>query len=60
MQYTRVYVDARGETHYEEVEVALSSVEFARLTPRFICRPFALLHGGDSASSRQAGLVPGI
>jgi hypothetical protein len=33
MQYTRVYVDARGETHYEEVEVALSSVEFARLAP---------------------------
>jgi hypothetical protein len=29
MQYTRVYADTLGETHYGEVEVALSSVDFA-------------------------------
>jgi hypothetical protein len=33
MQYTRLYADTRGETHYEDVEVALASVEFASSTP---------------------------
>jgi hypothetical protein len=29
MQYTRVYADPLGETHYGKVEVTLSSVDFA-------------------------------
>ena len=33
MQYTRVYADAMGETHYEEVEVALAPVDFAPPIP---------------------------
>jgi hypothetical protein len=33
MQYTRVYADAMGETHYEAVEVALAPVDFAPPTP---------------------------
>ena len=33
MKYTRIYADSAGETHYEEVEVALAPVNFAPPTP---------------------------
>jgi hypothetical protein len=33
MKYTRVYADAMGETHYDEVEVAVAPADFAPPTP---------------------------
>jgi hypothetical protein len=33
MQYTRIYTDPMGETHYEEVKVPLAPIDFAPPTP---------------------------
>jgi quercetin dioxygenase-like cupin family protein len=33
MKYTRVYADAMGETHYDEVEVAVAPADVAPPTP---------------------------
>ena len=33
MRYTRIYVDADGETHFEEVEVGFQEVNFAPPAP---------------------------
>lgn len=33
MQYTRLYADADGESHFEDVSVELSSVDFAPPAP---------------------------
>ena len=60
MQYTRVYADTLGETHYGEVEVALSAVDFA---PPALPVYLSVLHTATrwgSVISQQAGLVPGI
>ena len=33
MKYTRVYADSNGESHFEDVEVEFSSVDFAPPAP---------------------------
>jgi len=33
MQYTRIYADSRGESHFDEVTVKLSSMDFAPPAP---------------------------
>ena len=33
MPYTRIYTDAMGETHYEEVDVTLAPIDFAPPAP---------------------------
>ncbi len=41
MKYTRVYADENGESHFEDVEVELSSVDFAPPAPPLDLSAFA-------------------
>jgi hypothetical protein len=33
MPYTRLYTDAKGETHYEDVDITMASIDFAAPMP---------------------------
>jgi hypothetical protein len=41
MQYTRIYADSAGESHFEVVEVALTLVNFAPPAPPIYLSPFS-------------------
>ena len=41
MQYVRVYADAAGESHFEDVAVPLASVDFAPPAPPVRLSPFS-------------------
>ena len=41
MKYTRVYADENGESHFEDVEVEFSSVDFAPQAPPLDLSAFA-------------------
>jgi hypothetical protein len=40
MDYTRIFSDALGETHFETVEVAMRLTDFAPPAPAFAVAPF--------------------
>jgi hypothetical protein len=49
--YVRLFADERGETHFEEVDIALESVDFAPPAPP--------LHVGTLFSASRCGFVCG-
>ena len=60
MKYTRVYADENGESHFEDVEVEFSSVDFAPPAPPLDLSAFTPATQYGFLRAPVVGLATGI